>query len=292
MTKQAKNLILISSFAAFFIFSGLIVFYAYGYQFDFKNLKLVKTGGILIRANTDGAEVFIDGQFEGKTSFLTGTFAKKNLLPGDYEIEVKKEGLPALKKSVEVKSGEVSQLVHLYLAGKKELLEFVENPEPAEEVKEYFISKIDGLLYRRFEKEKVEKVSSESVYIKDYKLKVLQANIYLASRDADAPGVFSLLSSGSWEQIYQLPSNDLVLSPDNKKLAIVGPNEITVLWLKDENEPPYFKKGHEELVLKIGEKIKEALWFETGWHLVYTTELGETKFIELDPTGGRVDVKI
>ena len=78
----------------------------------------------------------------------------------------------------------------------------------------------------------------------------------------------------------------------NKKLAIIGSNDITVLWLKDESEPPYFKKGHKELVLKIAEKIKDVFWFKTNWHLVYSTENGEINFIELDPTGDRNDVKI
>lgn len=300
MNKRAKNLILIGSFLSFFILSYLIVLYAYGYQFDFKNLKWIETGGLLVKANIDGVKVYIDGQLKGKTSFLSNTFVEKNLLPGKYELKFQKEGFSILNKIIEIKSGEASQLANLYLAGVEEINGFIENSKPigstgSSQVKEnpnYFISKTDGLLYREFENEKIEKISSESVYIKNFSLKILDENVYLASRDSKAPGVFLLDSKGRWLEIHSLPANDLILSPDNRKLAVVGPNEITVLWLKDDNGPPYFRKNHKELVLKIGEKIKEASWFKTGWHLVYLTESGKTYFVEVDGTGGRNEARI
>ena len=292
MGKKAKNLILIGSFLIFFILSYLIVLYAYGYQFDFKNLKWVETGGLLVKANIDGVRIYIDGQLKGKTSFLSNTFVEKNLLPGKYELKIQKDGFSILNKVVEIKSGEASQLANLYLAGTEEISGYIENSKPIEKNQDYFIDKTDGLLYRERENEKIEKISSESVYIKKFSLKILQENIYLASRDSKAPGVFLLNSKGQWLEIYSLPTNNLILSPDSRKLAIVGPDEITVLWLKDDNGPPYFRKNHQELILKISEKIKEVFWFKTGWHLVYLTESGQTYFVEVDGTGGRNEMRI
>jgi len=292
MTKETKNLILVASFLTFFVLSYLIVLYAFGWQFDFKSFKWQETGGLLLKANMEGIRVFINDDFKGKTSFLSNTFIQKNILPGGYNLTFKKDGFPVLGKKIEVKSGEASQLIHLYLADSTEISDFIANSEPRKENPDYFINRADGLLYRRFENEKLEKISSESVYIKDFRLKVLQENIYLASSDPAAPGVFLLDSTGQWEQIHSLMTNDLNLSPDNKKMVIVGPAEITILWLKNENEPPYFKKNHKETILKTGERIKEALWFKTGWHIIYLTESGETHFLELDPLGGRNDVKI
>ena len=291
MGKRSKNLILIGSFISFFILSYLIVLYAFGYQFDFKNLKWIETGGILVKANLDGVKVYIDGQLKGKTSFLSNTFVEKNLLPGKYELEFQKEGFSILNKIVEIKSGEASQLANLYLTEVEEINEFIENSKPIKENPDYFISKTDGLLYREFENEKIEKISSESVYIKNFSLKILQENIYLASYDFKAPGIFLLDSRGQWIEIHSLPANDLILSPDNRKLAVVGPNEITILWLKNENGPPYFEKSHKE-TLKIRETIKKAFWFKTGWHIIYLTENGETHFLEIDPLGGRNDLVI
>jgi len=292
MTKRTKNLILIGSFLSFFILSYLILLYAYGYQFDFENLKWIKTGGLLVKTNIDGVRVYIDGQLKGKTSFLSNTFVEKKLLPGQYELKFQKEGFSTLNKIIEIKSGEASQLANLYLIEAEEVNGFVENSKPVEENPNYFINKTDGLLYRKLEDEKIEKISSESVYIKNFSLKILEENIYLVSRDSKAPGVFLLDAKGQWLEIYSLPANGLILSPDSRKLAVVGPNEITVLWLKDDNRPPYFRKNHKELVLRIGGEIKEAFWFKTGWHLVYLTKSGKAYFVEVDGTGGRNEVRI
>ena len=290
MSQKTKSIILIVSFAVFFSVSYLVIIYAFGWQFDFKTFKWQETGGILVKTNTDAVRVFINDELKGKTSFLSNTFIQKNLLPGQYALLFKKDKLPEISKNIKIKSGEAGQLIHLYLTDADEIAEFIANSEPKKENPDYFINKKDGLLYRQSEDEKIEKISSESVYIKDYRLKVLQKNIYLASSDGDAPGVF-LLEQGLWKQIHSLPANDLIISPDNKKLAIIESYEITVLWLKDENEAPYFEKDHKEII-KIGEKIKEALWFKTSWHLIYITESGQTRFLEIDPTGGRSDILI
>lgn len=292
MNKSFKNLILISSFLVFFILSYLIILYAYGYQFNFKNLGWIKTGSLFIKANFSDAKIYMDGKLNGQTSFLSATFIEKYLLPGNYEIKIKKDGFLPLDKNVEIKSGEVGQLAHIYLINAKEINDFIENSEQEKENTNYFISSTDGLLYRRFKNEEIEKISSEPVYIKNFKLKILRENIYLASYDLRAPGVFLLDSEGKWERLHLSSTNNLILSPDNKKMAIVGSNEINILWLKDENEFPYFREGQKELVLGINEKIEQVLWFKTGWHLIYLTENGQTYFVEIDDTGGRNDLLI
>ena len=114
MTKKMKVSILIFSFLAFFILSYLIVLYAYGYQFDFRDFKWVKTGSLVIKANAE-AQVFIDDRARGKTSFISNTFVEKYLLPRRYDIRIEKEGFSSLIKGIEIKSGEVSQFLHIYL---------------------------------------------------------------------------------------------------------------------------------------------------------------------------------
>src|SRR3989344_8136046 len=102
MTEKAKILILIFSFLTFFILSYLIILYAYGYQFDFRNFKWIKTGSLVIETNTE-AQIFIDDRPRGKTSFISNTFVEKNLLPGRYDVRIEKEGFFSLIKEVEVK---------------------------------------------------------------------------------------------------------------------------------------------------------------------------------------------
>lgn len=275
MGRRTKNLILIASFAAFFVFGSFLVSYAYGYKFDLDNLKWIKTGGLAVKANIDGARVMLDGRSVGEIPFFTNTFTKKNLLPGAYSLVIEKAGLPSVKKEIEMVSGQVVQLVHIHLPKKEEIQSFIatrgeEKPLPYS----------------------VEEISSDPVYIKDYKLKKFGDGFYLVSSDSEAPGLFLLNSEGKWNQIYTRPLTDAVLSPDGRKIALVGKNEINVFWLKDESEAPYFRQGYNELILRTSQKIEKAFWFKTDWHLIYLTSGGETRFLELDPTGGRNDLVI
>ncbi|TSC91024.1 MAG: hypothetical protein G01um10142_134 [Parcubacteria group bacterium Gr01-1014_2] len=292
MNRRFKKLILISSFLIFFASSYLVVIYAYGYQFDFKNRGWVKTGSLFVKTNFSDVQIFIDGRLNGQTSFLSGTFIEKYLVPRSYNIRIEKDGFLSLSKNIEIRSGEVGQLAHIYLINNEEINDFIKNSEQEEENTNYFISRTDGLLYHSLENGETEIISSEAVYIKNYKLKILRENIYLASYDLKAPGVFLLNSEGNWDRLHLSPTTDLILSPDNKKMAIVGQNEINVLWLKDENESPYFKEGQKELILGTDEKIKQVFWFKTGWHLIYLNENGQTRFVEVDDTGMRNDLVI
>jgi small nuclear ribonucleoprotein (snRNP)-like protein len=292
MNKRTKNIILISSFLIFFIMGYLIVLYAYGYQFDLEDLRWVKTGSLFIKANLSNVKIYIDDELSGQTSFLTATFIQKYLLPENYEIKIEKDGFLTLVKNIEINSGKVDQLANIYLTNVEEINDFIKNSKEEEKNVDYFINKTDGLLYQKLENGSNEKISSEPVYIKNYKLKILRENIYLASYDSKAAGVFLLNADGNWERFHISPVTDLILSSDNKKIAIVGPNEINVLWLKDESGSPYFKKDQKELILTTNEKIKQVFWFKTDWHLIYLMENGQTRFVEVDDTGGRNDLII
>lgn len=291
MSNRAKNLILISSFAAFFILGYLTLLYAYGYQFDFEEFNWQKTGSLLVSANLNDIQIYINDRLQGTTSLISNTFTEKNLLPEEYAIRIKKEGFKELYKLVEVKSGEVVQLFHIYLPNPEEVKNFIGNQKPDEGKPLYFVDKKDGLLYRDLGNNNFEKISSESIRIKDFSVNFLDNNIYLASKDPKAPGVFTL-NNGEWEQIYDTSTIELLLSPDKKKLAIISLNGINILWLKDDSEPPYFRKDHNEPVLKISEKIEKVYWFKTNWHLIYLTDNGKTHFIEIDSTGGKNDIVI
>ena len=203
MGKKTKTTILIASFLAFFVLSWLIVLYAFGYYFDLKSFDWIKTGGFLVKAGSNDIQIFINDHLKGKTSFLSASFVKNKLLPESYWIRLEKEGNLPLNKNIEIKSGEATLLIHVYLTNREEIEDFIINElnRKTEELS-YFIDKRDGLLYKKINDQKTEKISSEPVYIKDFGLKVLDGNIYIASKDTQAPGVFLLNSDGKWEQIY------------------------------------------------------------------------------------------
>ena len=291
MSKKTKNLILIGSFAVFFLVSFLTTLYAFGYWFDFENFKWLKTGGVFIKANSNDISVFISDELQGKTSFLTASFIEKNMLPGSYQVRFEKDGLIPVTKEIEVKSGEAAQLIHIYLTNARETQNFIAGLKNEIQESPFFINKSNGLLYKKTDKG-AEKISSEPVYIKKFSLKIFENDVYLVSQDSRAPGVFLLDSDGNWDLVNSRSASDLALSPDRKKLAIISPQEVNILWLKDENEFPYFRKNHLKPILKVSSKIKEVFWFKTSWHLIYLTDSGEIYFVEVDGTGGQNEVKI
>mgnify|MGYP001581668094 FL=1 len=160
MTKKIKALLLISSFAVFFILGYLIVLYAFGYQFDFEKFKLVETGGLLIKTNTDSIQILINDRQQGETSLISNTFVQKNLLPETYNVRLEKKDFFSLNKNIEIKSGEVAQLFHIYLARGSEIKDFINNKTSEKEIiLTYFINKSDGLLYKRLDNGETEKIS-------------------------------------------------------------------------------------------------------------------------------------
>ncbi|QQG41581.1 MAG: PEGA domain-containing protein [Candidatus Woesebacteria bacterium] len=68
-------------------FFGIFVsFYARGYRLNFKTLKFEPNGILVIKSEPDGASVYINKELKGATN------TSLSLAPGNYDIEVKKDG--------------------------------------------------------------------------------------------------------------------------------------------------------------------------------------------------------
>lgn len=82
---------------------GVIAF-GRGYRIDMLNNTLSSTGILAISSSPRAAEVYINGDFKGATD------VNINLPPGEYTVEVKKEGYISYKKTVKLK-GEIVQVI-------------------------------------------------------------------------------------------------------------------------------------------------------------------------------------
>ena len=85
------------------IFLGVIL-YAKGYRINFSAKKLEPTGIIAITAFPKASSVYLNGKLVGATDL------NLNLKPGEWEVEVKKEGYTSWKKKVNLKEGVVINL--------------------------------------------------------------------------------------------------------------------------------------------------------------------------------------
>ncbi len=94
LTKFALRLILITVFIALLV--GIIA-YARGYRYDTKSNLVTPTGIIAVSAFPRTAKVYVNGVLKGVTD-LTVT-----LPPGEYHIDVRKEGFTSWSKDLTVK---------------------------------------------------------------------------------------------------------------------------------------------------------------------------------------------
>lgn len=92
--------LLYSSFIAFFIIiTPLIILYAAGYRYNFKNNRIEKTGIIHVETSPKDAKVYINDKYIDDTP---ARFIK--LLPDKYKVVVQKEGYHSWEKEIEVQS--------------------------------------------------------------------------------------------------------------------------------------------------------------------------------------------
>ncbi|MBI2677005.1 MAG: carboxypeptidase regulatory-like domain-containing protein [Candidatus Yanofskybacteria bacterium] len=114
MTRKTRKLIFYLSVLVFLLMGTLILSFAFGFRYDFQNNRLIKTGSIVIKTNVS-AKIYVDDKLEGETSFFSGTFSKKNLLPGKYSLKIQKNGYQTWQKSVMVEEGLISYFGNVFL---------------------------------------------------------------------------------------------------------------------------------------------------------------------------------
>lgn len=102
LTKTKRRILFYISMLIFAAAVVPILLYSLGYRIS-SDFKVVKTGGIFIRASETGADVFV-GSKHKRTSLLGKSGLIKNLAPGTYKVAVRKEGFWDWEKSLDVVS--------------------------------------------------------------------------------------------------------------------------------------------------------------------------------------------
>ncbi|MDO8495339.1 MAG: PEGA domain-containing protein [bacterium] len=114
MTKRTRRKLFYLSLIIFVFMSIGVLSFASGITYDFENNQLVQTGSIAIKTNVE-AQVLIDEEKVGDTALLSHNFSRRNMLPGEYNVQIKKEGFQSWQKQVEVTEGLVSDFSKIVL---------------------------------------------------------------------------------------------------------------------------------------------------------------------------------
>lgn len=111
MRNSFRKFIFIIALLAFFVITPIIILYAIGYRPDFNNKSLKKVGMLIIESKPDKANVFINNKLGAEKT----PYKIKNLMPGDYEIKISKDGFSGWSKKLSIRSKEVNWASHILL---------------------------------------------------------------------------------------------------------------------------------------------------------------------------------
>ena len=126
MTKKTRTLLFFILLFCFMVIAPSIVFYSWGYRFNFETKKIVKTGAFYFKVLPKSAQISIapldskgnvikEKEIIKKTDFFFGAALIENLLPKKYQIEIKKDGLYSWKKILELKENQVTEAKNIVL---------------------------------------------------------------------------------------------------------------------------------------------------------------------------------
>ena len=242
-------------FALFFIcLSILVALFAQGWRLDFNTLKIVKTGGIYIETYQSDAKIYVNDKFiESTGGLLANHRLITELIPGNYNIFVYKEGYFPWNKTVEVKDGLVAEIANIFL--------FPLEPKK-EKVAELPLQSVSEFSAKN---ETIELVNKPAKTVKTY----------------DLAG--KLLSSA---KLAAATTTESVISPDGAKKLYVSGDAIRIDYLKDIEEEPVKKSGETDLIARHDAPLKLYDWFVDSEHVVWFTG-NELTVAERDDRGGK-----
>ena len=103
--KNKKLLINISVWTiviiGFIIVASFLIFKASGFAYNFKTGKIQKTGLLYIETYPRSADIFLEKEYKGNRTPLRVSY----LLPGKFNLEIKKDGYKTISKTITINEG-------------------------------------------------------------------------------------------------------------------------------------------------------------------------------------------
>lgn len=253
MTFRSRIILIVIGVILFFLVAPLIIFLARGYFFDFKAFRLIGTGILTIKTDPKGADIFVDGK---KNKTAPATF--RLLLPGEYEILLKKPGYRGWSKKVTIYEHLVTSIpqdatreVDLIISS---LVQTTISTTTSDFVKTgsgIFFSEKAGIF-------QLEIAASQKTLVATTTLSQV-----LKSGAKNSGGLFRLSESALWQNdqklISKLPffeKGEIITSPDNQVYLLLDSDLYQV---------------REELN-KVNSNISYAYWEENADVLIYGNE--------------------
>lgn len=258
------------------VLSYTVTMFALGYNFDFAQAKFLKTGSLYIKTQII-ADVFIDGENEGRTSRFNNSFSLNKLTPQYYDIGVSADGYLPWSKTASISESLLTGFPSIYLVKA--------NIEPVEEDL--------ALASASFNEEDILINPADADALADM-LKITASSIKKAEKGS---GIWYVLASvDKHRPLYTIQGDtvkkissdvqDFILNDNGTRVAWFTKSEVYVDWLEDTSNQPLRSKGDREMIMGTVLPFLKVEWFSTGEHLILADK-NKIQFTELDGRGGR-----
>ena len=121
MTRKKRFFLFLGLAIIFLIVAPLTVLYCLGWRFDWETKTIIQPGIFYFKVWPKNVEVYINDKFKKKTDVFFGSILIDNLKPGEYKVEIKKEGYLPWQKNLEIKKRQATEAKNIFLVP--------ENPE-------------------------------------------------------------------------------------------------------------------------------------------------------------------
>jgi hypothetical protein len=314
MNKETRQRLLYFSIIGFLITAGGFLFYALGWSFNQTptgGFTFKKTGAILLKTRPGDALIKINNQPYARKHNLFGNNGRElisGLLPGDYQIEISKDGFGAWRKKLTVTAGLISSATKIVLlpekiptepVAKAEVEKFWFTTQKKEEAINLFYSlkqkqlKMPGsiiiaqILNFPFDTNKIIIASQKAVYLLDrenFSLEIL-ANISVKNLTINDSEI-AFFDQENNLQIYNLDSrqitNKIPLELPEKIIKIAFSKSNTrIAFLDDRDNLFIYERSLKELK-SIAEKIKDFRFSPDSKKIAVLTETGKIEIIFLE----------
>ena len=273
MKRQTRRGFFFISLLVFIILSWLTVFYALGYKYDFVQNRFFKTGSFEISASTE-AQIYINDELAGATSFLGKSFSKSRLLPRTYTVRVQNDKYQPWQKLVDIEAGVFTDFPRIVLVPQ----------DPAEDT--IASGSLKGVTSIQFDAKQGTVAVSNGLQVETISLdngQRVSLQPFIRSTQKPTPSLAANLLGAT------LPAGNsetnLLQSPDGNKGVWFNNREVWVKWLKDTNYQPARIAGDTELVARFPQKIADIQWYKDSDHLIASVG-GLLEFVEIDNRGG------
>lgn len=258
MKKKTRRILFYTSVLLFILIGYGMVLFALGYKYDFVQKRFLKTGSFELRSNIS-AEVYINDELSGSTSFLTNSFSKGRLLPRTYRVRAEKYGYQSWQKLIKIEAGFLTSFPRVVLIPETFQDELMAS------------SSIANISARKFD------VPSN--------LAIIGNKQRLQGIDLKTGGVKQIKQpSDKSTPLASLTGTHYVSSPDEEKTAWFNERELWIKWEKDARYQPFQKAGDVEFVIRFNQKIDDVQWYKDSSHLLISVG-GILKFVEIDNRG-------